>query len=188
MGWFTDNSPMEKKRAINGVRSNLPFYHMHTFTFFLPGIGKTQRNISEAHIPFFFFSFQVGIFLKSRLEIWHGHNFVQKLSFLLPYKHIMLSLIPFSHPAPLFFFALKQMWTEKPVTSKYHLLSAPVLGATVTTIAIAMLPQHWGIWSTRQWHPPVWQGGRVKEKAVIFSLQRDKWRKTHFNGQESTQK
>lgn len=48
----------------------------------------------------------------------------------------MFSLIPF-----FFFFLLKQIWTEKPVTSKYHLLSPPVLSATVTTVTIMMLPQ-----------------------------------------------
>lgn len=65
----------------------VPFYHMRRFTFFLPGIGKTQRNISEALVPFLL-SFQIGIFLKSRLEIWHGHSSVQKTSFLLPFKQI----------------------------------------------------------------------------------------------------
>lgn len=123
----------------------VPFYHMRTFTFFLPGIGKTQRNISEALVPFLL-SFQIGIFLKSRLEIWHGHSSVQKTSFLLPFKQITNVL---AYSFLLFFFpsSLKNLdW--KAITAKFLLLSSPVLSATVTTAAIMMLPQCWGFWNT----------------------------------------
>lgn len=71
----------------SGVTCHL--YHMRTFTFFLAGTGETQRNISEVLVLFFFFfSLQIDIFLKSRLEIWHGNNVVQKISLLLPFKQI----------------------------------------------------------------------------------------------------
>lgn len=33
----------------------MPFYHMRTFTFFLPGVGKTQRNTSGALVLFLSF-------------------------------------------------------------------------------------------------------------------------------------
>lgn len=118
-----------------------PFYHTRTFTFFLPGTGKTQRNISEALVPLFFFSpsLQIDIFLKSRLEIWHGHNFVRKISFLLPVKQITNVLAyPFLSPLS---FLLKQIRSENPLTSEYHLLSPLVPAATVMTVTIKMLPQ-----------------------------------------------
>lgn len=92
------------------TRLGVLFYHMHTFNFFLPGVGKTQRNILEALVPFSL-SFQIGIFLKSRLEIWHGHSSVQKTSFLLPFKQITNV---FAYSFLLFFFLLLwQIWIEK---------------------------------------------------------------------------
>lgn len=122
----------------------VPFYHMHTFTFFLPGVGKTQRNTSEALVPFLV-SFQIGVFLKSRLEIWHGHSSVQKTSFLLPFKQITNVL---AYSFLLFFFSssLTNLDT-KAVTAKFHLLSHPVLSATVRTATIMILPQCWGFWN-----------------------------------------
>lgn len=127
------------------MRLGVLFYHMRTFNFFLPGVGKTQRNILEALVPFFL-SFQIGIFLKSRLEIWHGHSSVQKTSFLLPFKQIT-NVLAYSSLRFFFSSSLTNL-DRKAVTAKFHLLSPPVLSATATTATIMMLPQCWDFWNT----------------------------------------
>lgn len=63
----------------------------HAYIHFL--LGRHRRNTKEhfrglGPFFFFFFSLQIDIFLKSRLEIWHGNNVVQKISLLLPFKQI----------------------------------------------------------------------------------------------------